>query len=274
MERALGQALLLSLLATSAGPAVAASVAGVCPDGSAFVVRIEADAPCARPRFVSPSDLPPLRPELLPRPFTWYLDQQERDPTNPYNLVEESRKFRELLDKEEASDEPSEAKFGPPQPPPPGSSAPVEAVALDDGELRDLVRLIALRQQVAPAELVIADVRGLEQLRISFAHSDSLEARVLESIHAREDQRRVLIFSARALVDTEFYPNFLVVQNGVTFRPDPESRGEIEFLLGEAGTLRAGLLSLGYFLVPARFDPAQEIEIWWNDRSLPSVLSP
>ncbi len=59
---------LLAALLWSPSAVLAGSVAGMCPDGSAFIVGRKADAPCVRARFVEdPSQLPPLRPELLPR---------------------------------------------------------------------------------------------------------------------------------------------------------------------------------------------------------------
>ena len=106
MRRLLSGALALTLVAV-AWTANADSVAGLCPDGSAFIVRRRADAPCDRAKFVDdPSDMPPLRPELLPRPYTWQLDHQARDPNNPYNLLDQAEQVRAAQD------------------PPPGEAAP------------------------------------------------------------------------------------------------------------------------------------------------------
>ena len=73
-------------LAMLAAPlaAGAATLSGVCPDGSFFVVQSRDAVPCSQPHFVDdPSELPPLRPHLLPRPYTWYVDQEARNPNNP-----------------------------------------------------------------------------------------------------------------------------------------------------------------------------------------------
>ena len=60
----------------------------------------------------------------------------------------------------------------------------------------------------------------------------------------------------------------------MTYRPDPESPQEIGFIVGDPGELEAGYLTLGYMVLPARFDPSGALEIWWNDRSVVAVLQP
>ena len=83
------------LLVLAAQPAHADStLSGVCPDGSFFVVQSRSSVPCANPHFADAEDLPPMRPHLLPRPYTWYVDQEARNPNNPYNLVEAAEKIR------------------------------------------------------------------------------------------------------------------------------------------------------------------------------------
>ena len=100
------QALWVGLWALGGGMAHAAGIAGVCPDGSAFIVQSRADVPCPRAKLVPPDELPPLRPELLPHPYTWHVDQEARDPHNPYNLIDAAQKIRTLR-AGEASGEPS-----------------------------------------------------------------------------------------------------------------------------------------------------------------------
>ena len=78
---ALSAALLL------AAPA-AAAISGVCPDGSIFIVQSADAIPCREAKRVDPSDLPPLQPELLPRPYGWERFNRRADPNNPYNLVD------------------------------------------------------------------------------------------------------------------------------------------------------------------------------------------
>src|SRR5262245_20503602 len=78
-------AVLAALLA--AAPA-AAAISGVCPDGSIFIVQSSDAIPCREAKRVAPQDLPPLQPELLPRPYGWERFNRLADPNNPYNLVE------------------------------------------------------------------------------------------------------------------------------------------------------------------------------------------
>ncbi len=75
--------------------AAAEGLTGVCPDGSMFIVQQRASVPCKNARFVDdPSKTPPIRPELLPHPYTWQVDQEARNPNNPYQLLEAAEKIR------------------------------------------------------------------------------------------------------------------------------------------------------------------------------------
>ena len=265
----------VALCCAAIAPTVSAdSIAGMCPDGSAFIVQRAADTPCARARFVAPSDLPPLRPQMLPKPYMWYVDEEARDRSNPYNLLEDAARLRELraaqqLGSDTASAGPTAAPLAIAETAQP---APTPTFSADD--LGGLVRLIALRQQIAPATLHVADASGREELRIHFAHAQSVEDRVLAALGSNPSQSRVLVFYARAVQPTDFHPNFLIVQGGATFRPDPSDRAEVEFLVGTPGELDAGLLALGYLVVPARFDPSEPYDIYWNDRSISAILQP
>jgi len=84
----------------------------------------------------------------------------------------------------------------------------------------------------------------------------------------------VLLFSVRAAQPTEFYPNFLVAQDGATFRPDPEVAEQSGFVLGAAGSLPQGELRIGYLVIPERFALSRPLRIWWNDRELEATLAP
>jgi hypothetical protein len=271
-------ALLALPLLGAAPPSLAGSVAGVCPDGSAFIVTRKADAPCLRARFVDdPSHMPPLRPELLPRPYLWQIEHEARDPNNPYNLLEAAEKIR--------------AQHGSGAPEAPDSSAPLAAtlqqapvaagpteanqpllLALHQDQIRDLVRMVALRQQVAPATFTVEDIHGEAELYVRLAHSSAFEERVRDALGGAD--RHVILFSARTAKAAEFYPNFFLVKDGATFRPDPENPHEVGLIVGDPGELDPGYLVFGYLVLPARFDPAGELEIWWNDRSIVSQLHP
>ena len=265
----------LGLWSLGVGIAEAASIAGVCPDGSAFIVHRRQDVPCARAKLVPPSELPPLRPELLPRPYNWHVDQEARDPHNPYNLIDSAQKIRALRSGDSPrgpnphpmatrSETPSRA----------AEPAPNPRAGLSEPELADLIRLVELRQRVAPATLSIDNLQGREQLEIQLAHSQAFEARLLPLLGHGPGERRVLLFTARSAVESEFHPNFLVVQEALTFRPEPARALEVGFLLGEPGPLAREAPALGYLVLPARFDPERAMDLWWNDRSFTTVLAP
>lgn len=260
------------------------SLSGICPDGSYFIVQSRAAIPCANAHLADPSDLPPVRPYLLPKPYTWYVDQEARNPNNPYNLVETARKIREAragVTQENATGpaparrpETGATSNAPAPRARPESPAAAPLVSLADDELRDLVRLIALRQEAAPAQFEVDDVHGARSLRIELAYSASFESFALATLGRDPRSNRVIVWSAQAVRDAEFHPNFFVVQSGRTFRPDPQNPAELAFLLGAAGKLPAGEMALGYLVVPANFDPASSLELFWNDRSVEAVLAP
>jgi hypothetical protein len=250
-------------------------MAGVCPDGSAFVVQNRRDVPCAGAKLVAPGQLPPLRPQLLPKPYMWYVDQEVRDEANPYHLVDPAQKLRALRAGEALPETERTAKrhASPVEPSTavPKSTAPP---AFENQDLKDLVRLIALRQEVAPATLSIDDVQGHEQLQIALAHSDAFELRLLEALRLRAEEYHVLAFFSHALLDAAFHPNFLVVQDGATFRPEPAETAEVGMLVGEPGELESGFMVVGYLVIPARFDLRRPMDLYWNDRSITTILSP
>ncbi|MFI5315821.1 MAG: hypothetical protein ACHQ6T_08975 [Myxococcota bacterium] len=265
------------------GASADTSISGICPDGSYFIVQSRASIPCANAHTADPSDLPPVRPYLLPRPYTWYVDQEARSANNPYNLIETARKIREAragVAPEGSSAGASAARQAPPNAGAPAPVARAESparaplVSLADDELRDLVRLIALRQEASPALFDVKDVHGAHSLKIELAHSASFESYALAALGRSAGANHVLVWSAEAVREAEFHPNFFVVQSGRTFRPDPQNPAELAFLLGSAGKLPAGEMAVGYLVVPANFDPAGPLELFWNDRSVEATLAP
>jgi hypothetical protein len=88
-----------ALLALGAALAAgdASAITGVCPDGSVFIVQRSADIPCSKARRVESSQVPPMRPENLPRPFLWEVHREKQNENNPYNLVERAERVRQGL---------------------------------------------------------------------------------------------------------------------------------------------------------------------------------
>jgi hypothetical protein len=111
-------------------------------------------------------------------------------------------------------------------------------------------------------------------MRIQLAYSGAFESYALATLGLDPAANHVIVFASLAESDTEFQPNFFVVQSGRTYRPDPTLQSELGFLLGESGKLPAGELAVGYLVVPSTFDPQAPMELFWNDRSVETVLAP
>ena len=221
-----------------AAAADAGSITGVCPDGSVFVVRNPASIPCSQARRVEPHQVPPMRPENLPRSYLWDVYREKQNENNPYNLVDRADKVRGALAKG-GSAPPPEA-MTPNDGGAPGSEAtlpqvasapPVTAAApprrrrsrelgLTDGELRDLFYLVELSQEQVPATFA-TEAGGQESLRVSFAHSQAFEARVRS---ATSVDGRVVLWSVQPKQRERFRPNFTFVQGQTAFRPKPAMR--------------------------------------------------
>ena len=117
-----GAVLALGLLTVFATSDTQATITGVCPDGSMFIVKKEADIPCPRAKQVDPHDMPPIRPHYLPRPYAWEQHQQQQDPNNPYNLIEDRDGLGTL--QEDDSDAPQRLGGSEPPRPAPQQAGP------------------------------------------------------------------------------------------------------------------------------------------------------
>ena len=252
------------------GPAPSAradSIAGLCPDGSMFIVADRADAPCSRAKFVEPSELPPIKPQYLPREYTWYVDREIQDENNPYNLIDRVQRMRELRAGTATPEPAPESALGAR-----AATVPDARVSATADEARDLVRFIALKQELAPATLEVSDASERPELVIRFAHSRSFEEQVLGQLGRAQDGSLVVAFSARSESDTEFYPSFQMIQGGDVFRPDANRPDELGFVVGGPGGMQSGTLVLGYLVAPPRFDASRPLELWWNDRRVEVTL--
>jgi hypothetical protein len=272
-----------------AGPA-GATISGVCPDGSIFIVQREADIPCSAAKRVAPEEMPPIKPEFLPRPYAWEVYQQQQDPNNPYNLVDKAREVRAGQLEPEDPSNPQGAE--PPQnaPPPVLSSAPpsqaappVSAappapaqLALSPEEKRDLALIVELSQERVPATFEGSFSGDAPALVVRLAHSRAFEAR----LHGFWADRggpaagSVVLFSVEAAAPGAFWANFTFTQGHAAFhanRDDPRQLGLID---GSLGPLAAGDAVLGYVVLPGDVDVTQPMDVYWNDRRLVATLRP
>jgi hypothetical protein len=274
--------MLAALLASSAG---AASISGVCPDGSIFIVQDRNRIPCRDAKEVAPDEVPPLRPEYLPRPYSWQVYRESQNPNNPYNLIDSARRVRELQGAPPVGDG-LQAAGGTPGAPgggaastvssPPFTSAPpvpsTPTLALSDDEIRDLFLIVELSQRQAPARFVKEDAQGEPSLELSFAWSEAFAAHFDESFPGARGP--VVLFTVLAHQADTFHPNLTFVQGHETFRPRGDDPAQMGMLEGEPGDLPAEGVLLGYVVLPERMDPARDLDVYWNDRRIETVLRP
>lgn len=270
------------LVAVLAGPAHA-TITGVCPDGSMFIVKKEADIPCARAREVDPQDMPPIRPHYLPRPYAWELHQQAQDPNNPYNLVERGERIREFdAGADDEADRlarqpapPPEAEVrrsaGPPSPPTVASAPPrAETLALGADDTRDLGLIVELSQDRVPAHFARGEP---PTLTLDLAHSPAFEAR-LRDWYADEALGPVVLFKATAVAPEAFHANLTFVQGHHAFTPDHADPHAFGLLDGELGVQPPGGTVLGYAVLPDGVDLTSPLDVYWNDHRISVVLRP
>jgi hypothetical protein len=275
-------AALVALLA-GAGGAARASITGVCPDGSIFVVQSAEAIPCSQAKRVEPGEVPPLKPELLPRPFAWEVFQQQQDPNNPYNLIDAARQVRETR-APSAGDAPTQAAAPrAPRAPELAASRPVQPapdpgppdLGLSDQDLRDLALIVELSQQRAPAGLDRAGRDGAN-LSLRVAPSAAFEARLREvwAGRGRPLAGPVLLFRVSAAGTGEFHPNFTFVQGHQAFHPEPDDGAQLGLLRGAAGAIGPESEVLGYVVLPAQVDLAQPLDIYWDDLQTTATFRP
>ena len=281
----------LGVLLTGAAGFAEASITGVCPDGSFFVVQRPESIPCSGAKQVEPGDLPPLKPQMLPRPFAWEVFNQQQDPNNPYNLIDAARQVREARAAEAAgaalrasgrpASAPESGAGAPPGPtsqparPAPAQDAGPLDLGLSDQDARDLALIVELSQQRAPAAFALGD-GAAPALSVRVAPSAAFEARLREAWaqRGRGIAGPVLLFSASAAAPTSFHPNFTFVQGHQAFHPDPEDPAQLGLIRGGVGELAANSDVLGYVVLPEQVQLAQPLDIYWDDRQITATLRP
>lgn len=266
--------LVVALCLAGADEALAA-LTGICPDGSVFVVQSATAIPCRGAKLVDPNEVPPLRPEYLPSPYTWQVYNETKNPNNPYNLIDAARQIRAMEGGEEGTptelpavgagpkaEEIAEAK-------PPTAVGPLD-LGLADQELRDLFQIVQLSQEYTPASFARETADGTGIFEVFVAHSAAFEKRLREAWASRGGLggSRVLLFAALSKQPEEFHANFTFVQDHLTFQPDAASARQLGILQGRLGSLQANELVLGYAVLPAQIDLTTDLDIYWNDRRI------
>jgi hypothetical protein len=271
--------LTLALDSESAAPA---AITGLCPDGSVFIVQTETAIPCQGAKLVTPDEVPPMRPEYLPSPYTWQVYNQSRSPNNPYNLIDAARQIRAM--ESGGNDRPTSPPAVSSGLPAISSGAPAEEVAeaappatvapldlgLADQELRDLFQIVQLSQEYTPASFARETADGRGVFAVSLAHSGAFENRLRDAWASRGGLAggRVLLFTALSKQPEEFFANFTFVQDHLTFQPDVASARQLGVLQGRLGPLQANELVLGYVVLPEQIELSTDLDIYWNDRRI------
>jgi hypothetical protein len=258
---------LLLLGAVAPASAAHASLTGICPDGSIYIVQEARQIPCADAKPVSIDEVPPIRPHYLPTPYTWKVWNERNDPNNPYNAIDAARQVRGL-------EAPPDAKgTGNAAAPPPTAAPPTPGLApfslgLSEGELRDLHQIVELSQEQIPARLMRETAGGQGVFEVSFARSGAFEEMLRGGFAARGGLPTggVLLFAARSVAPEQFYASFTFLQEHLTYQPDATDARQLGVLQGQLGALAAGEVVLGYVSLPPNFDPTRELDIYWDDR--------
>jgi hypothetical protein len=269
-------------LALSSEGAAPAAITGLCPDGSVFIVQTETAIPCQGAKLVTPDEVPPMRPEYLPSPYTWQVYNQSRSPNNPYNLIDAARQIRAM--ESGGNDRPTSPPAVSSGLPAVSSGAPAEEVAeaappatvapldlgLADQELRDLFQIVQLSQEYTPASFARETADGRGVFAVSLAHSGAFENRLRDAWASRGGLAggRVLLFTALSKQPEEFFANFTFVQDHLTFQPDVASARQLGVLQGRLGPLQANELVLGYVVLPEQIELSTDLDIYWNDRRI------
>jgi hypothetical protein len=272
--------------AFSAAHAGSGTHTGLCPDGSLFVVRQREAIPCSGAKLVEPSEVPPLRPELLPRPYTWEVYNQGADPNNPYNLIDAAREVRALRQGGAPPSATDGAAAAAPPGPPSGAPPPAlastaappapGALAVAEDEVRDLFLIVELSQEAAPAEFVKEAADGSEVMAVALAHSPAFEER-LRAGHPQAvllEGGPVLLFSVVAQRDEAFHATLTFTQGHLAFSPDPANPLQLGLLQGRLGELEAGEVVLGWIALPPGMDLHQPLGVYWNDRHTEVTFAP
>jgi hypothetical protein len=289
-RRSIGRALVLAATCVSAASTGFASVTGVCPDGSMFIVQRAESIPCRDAKAVEPSDVPPMKPEYLPRPYGWEVFYRKNDPNNPYNLIHPQppeppapvhRAPDDRNDPRLSREQPVNETGAPERSGFQGGSAPVvrseervdgSSLDLVDTEVEDLAMIVELSQRGAPASFTDDGSRG----RVRLARSLAFEGRMREHLAGRghASSGPVVLFVADADSGGSFYGNLTFVQDGVAFHPSNENPAELGVIRGRLGPLENGGSVLGYVVLPERLNPSHPIDVYWNDRQLTAVFQP
>lgn len=242
------------MLLAAALPTPARALVAACGDGSVVFAKRWEDVHCSRAEMVTPRDVPQLG--YVPR--------------------DASKERRELRSELEAMRERDlEAQLAAFSAPAVGARSGVPAlppVSLGGAENRDLARLVALAHERSAAAIE----RGTPPLLMRLAHSRAVEERLRTRLAARGTPAPgpILLFWLEPPVAglRATLPAF--AQRGVTFRPQPTDPGQLGWIPGSDDPPGRGEPRPGYVVLPAGFDPARPLVVFWGDAVAAARLGP
>jgi len=273
-----GGLLLLSMVCAAAP---VGALTGICPDGSIFIVRDASGIPCPDAKEVDPNHVPPLKSQLLPRPYGWEVFERRNDPNNPYNMVDAAPhpEAESAGTMQRSAPAPVEEKPRPEErieaPLPAVATAPSSLdVGLNGSELEALGRIVDLMQRRAPATLLRPGEGDDVLAELRLARSASFERHLHQALgrYGAPARGSVLLLRAVAAAPNHFYGNLTFVQGHQAFHPDPGDPAQFGVLEGELGELSAGGQVLAYTVLPEHVDLREPLDIYWDDRRIRATL--
>jgi len=232
-------------LLTAALPSTARALIAACGDGSVVFAKSWEDVHCAGAFEVTAANVPQLG----------YVPRDPVAERRAFNRKYEVMRERDL--EAQLAALPAVAA----QARPSGPALP--RVAVSAREYRDLARLVAHSQERA----AVAIERGAPPVQIRLAHSRAFEERLRAYLgaHGSSVPGPILLFSVEPMaVDLAAMPPAFA-QRGVTFRPQPMDRSQLGWIAGGYTAPGRAAPRLGYVALPAGFDLARPLVVFWGD---------
>lgn len=221
-------------------PLPARAVLAACADGSLVLARRWQDVHCPGAVALEPGEVPPLGPARRAPSLAQRRQMREG---------EETARERDLERQISAALADAAARAPAPAP-------------THDGVRGALAPPPGLARRALGARAVALEAADAPPLRLRVGHSPDFEAWLRAARPGLSPGPvLVLLLDGAAGERAAATPSF--AQGGVTFRPDPAEPGQGGWL-APAGSQQGGA-RLGYVALPAHFDPARPMVVFWGD---------
>ena len=232
-------------LLAAALPTTARALIAACADGSVVFAKRWEDVHCAGAVEVAPEDVPQFG----------YVPRDRAAERRTFSRQHEAMRERDLEAQLAALLAPAiQAR---------PSDPVLPLVALSAAEYRDLARFVALSEERA----AVAIEHGAPPVQIRLAHSRAFDERLRADLAARGSSAPgpILLFSVEPTAGSlgAMPPSF--AQRGVTFRPQAMDPSQLGWIAGGNAAPDRGAPRLGYVALPAGFDLARPLIVFWGD---------